>query len=412
MKERLRKSLRGQPKLLTLTLTHSERLDYTRSEWLAGGPGKLFLPFRYEGQEKGARLSYDVLGTQRLPAFLKAAITTEQYGCLLRAVNDVCATCIDRGIPTSDLWLEPEGVFVTAEGQPRFVLVPLAGNMSVQHGSPLSLLSWLGSARNVRMVVEEDLRHVSAVGDWAQRQSVFAPERFERFLAGELSPVAAAPAPRGQAGVTAASMPGLSDLRDSRREGDGASLPGIRARAALNPLDLLGDETVHMGPAPAVERVARRTFEVSSEASSSEPLGDASGDTSSLGSDSLGLARDDATTGAVDAEPSGDPGHGASPQPAATPVCLVRERDGLRLEVGRGPLSMGRSAKCDLHVGGNPSVSRVHATVSATGQGIAICDQGSANGTFVDGSRIESKVVCEVARGETFLLGDECFRVV
>lgn len=151
------------------------------------------------------------------------------------------------------------------------------------------------------------------------------------------------------------------------------------------------------------EELSRRTVRA---------LRDAPGDTSSLGSGPLGLGCDGAVVDGGGTAPSGDPDRGALPRPAAAPVSLVRERDGLRLEVGRGPLSMGRSATCDLHVGGNPSVSRVHATVSAAGRGIAVCDQGSANGTFVGGSRIEPRVACEVARGEAFALGDERFRVV
>ena len=63
-------------------------------------------------------------------------------------------------------------------------------------------------------------------------------------------------------------------------------------------------------------------------------------------------------------------------QGAATPV-----------EVTKDKVVVGREATCDLVVN-DGSVSRKHAIIERRGNGWAIVDQGSANGTFVDSQRV------------------------
>lgn len=139
------------------------------------GPGRGPSPFRYQGCEKGATLNYDVLGLVQLPQFVKAPLSSAQYESLLRQLCSVVALCVSQDVPTSGLWFDPEGVFVTPEGRLRFVLVPVSGYVKAQHSAPLELIGWLGSSAHVSMAVGESHRHVSAVGDWARRQSVFSP---------------------------------------------------------------------------------------------------------------------------------------------------------------------------------------------------------------------------------------------
>lgn len=176
--------MRAGPQLLRITLAKGRRLDYVHAEWLASGPSELLLTFLYVSQGAGAKLSYGVLGTQSLTSFLKSSLSCSQYRQLLRAVCPACVTCGAAGVPSSDLCLVPEEIFAAAEGNPRFALAPLSKRTLVGHGSPLSLLAWLGSTENVRMVLEEDERQALAVGDWARCQSLFSLEGFSNEPSG------------------------------------------------------------------------------------------------------------------------------------------------------------------------------------------------------------------------------------
>jgi predicted component of type VI protein secretion system len=53
------------------------------------------------------------------------------------------------------------------------------------------------------------------------------------------------------------------------------------------------------------------------------------------------------------------------------------------------PITVGRSSQCDFVVP-NAGVSRRHATISLAGGNCTIEDSGSANGTFVEGERLEA----------------------
>ena len=52
--------------------------------------------------------------------------------------------------------------------------------------------------------------------------------------------------------------------------------------------------------------------------------------------------------------------------------------------MGQGSFSLGRDPKCDVFLS-NMTVSRHHATITVDGTGATIKDEGSLNGTWVDG---------------------------
>ncbi len=81
--------------------------------------------------------------------------------------------------------------------------------------------------------------------------------------------------------------------------------------------------------------------------------------------------------------------------------------DGAALQVvplpGAGTLTIGRAAKCDIVIDSG-SVSRHHANL-LVGYDVEIEDEGSSNGTFVDGARTPTKVKVRLGIGMPFLIG-------
>lgn len=74
-----------------------------------------------------------------------------------------------------------------------------------------------------------------------------------------------------------------------------------------------------------------------------------------------------------------------------------------RLEVAGGEATVGRSHRCDLVIP-DPGMSRTHALVSVAGGRVLVQDLDSANGTFINGRRLEGEA--EVGEGDVLLLGE------
>src|SRR5512142_2857985 len=68
---------------------------------------------------------------------------------------------------------------------------------------------------------------------------------------------------------------------------------------------------------------------------------------------------------------------------------------------------LGRDAACEVVVD-DKSVSRRHALIERRGEGWALTDQGSANGTYLDGRRVAEAVLQD---GQQLRLGSVTFRV-
>ena len=112
----------------------------------------------------------------------------------------------------------------------------------------------------------------------------------------------------------------------------------------------------------------------------------------------LGALRDVLARGAHEAtserpgapRPSSPPVRGPRPVPGAR-WCLRSARAGVPDLVVVGPSAVvGKSSsKADLVIPGNPAISRAHCRICVLGDGtLTVEDLGSANGTFVNGTRI------------------------
>ncbi len=79
-----------------------------------------------------------------------------------------------------------------------------------------------------------------------------------------------------------------------------------------------------------------------------------------------------------------------------------------RIHIGRGDPSRDVLPELDLARDGaaEAGVSRMHAAVLATAQGIAVMDLESVNGTHVNGYRLPPNLPFALDDGDTLLLGD------
>lgn len=76
--------------------------------------------------------------------------------------------------------------------------------------------------------------------------------------------------------------------------------------------------------------------------------------------------------------------------------------------VGTSPLSIGRDSACSISVPTDPSLSRNHAQVYASGGVVFVADLGSSNGTRVNGQPIT--VPTQLMVGDLLTFGAQAFR--
>lgn len=81
----------------------------------------------------------------------------------------------------------------------------------------------------------------------------------------------------------------------------------------------------------------------------------------------------------------------ASASSTATPEPKLRDSTGQVLMLSEGSTSIGRES-ADITLTGESSVSRQHAILERKGEHVTIRDEGSTNGTYVNGVRIEGTV--------------------
>lgn len=80
------------------------------------------------------------------------------------------------------------------------------------------------------------------------------------------------------------------------------------------------------------------------------------------------------------------------------------------IEVSRYPFTLGRlTGSCDYVIVGNQYVSKRHATIVLRGGKTYLRDNGSANGTFIEGRRLRPDTDAELPSGACFQIGNEDF---
>lgn len=91
---------------------------------------------------------------------------------------------------------------------------------------------------------------------------------------------------------------------------------------------------------------------------------------------------------------------------------LVQVSTGDRFEFGSPSKRVGRSSKtAEYVIRSNINISRPHAEIWLRNNKPFIKDLGSANGTYVEGNKLESGVNTELKKGSKVMLADEAFMV-
>lgn len=89
--------------------------------------------------------------------------------------------------------------------------------------------------------------------------------------------------------------------------------------------------------------------------------------------------------------PGSDEDSGATRVRAAVPKYMLRGVSGAvfgKIFPITGPVAIGRAAECDISVQAE-EISRRHALVKPSGDGLSIEDLGSSNGTYINGRRVQ-----------------------
>ena len=97
--------------------------------------------------------------------------------------------------------------------------------------------------------------------------------------------------------------------------------------------------------------------------------------------------------------------------PTRTAFTVTRARDGRMAIVRKREATIGRSAKSDIHMGGNSDVSRKHAQIVVEGDAFLLTDLDSKNGTFVNGQRLASGHAATLHDGDKFALSGDVFTI-
>lgn len=106
---------------------------------------------------------------------------------------------------------------------------------------------------------------------------------------------------------------------------------------------------------------------------------------------------------------SSQPGAAATEEQPSCPYALVDERTGRRYPLHEGENLIGREGGDVLLV--DSTVSRRHAVITVSGNSLTITDQGSTNGTRVDGSPAPPGVAQGLQTGAVLQLGHVALRL-
>ena len=92
-------------------------------------------------------------------------------------------------------------------------------------------------------------------------------------------------------------------------------------------------------------------------------------------------------------------------------IHLIRRNTGTTYDVNL-PAMLGKGSRASVMIAGNRHISREHARITVEGEGIAITDNSSSNGTFVNERRLSANTPTRIVSGDVIRLANEEFEFV
>lgn len=92
-------------------------------------------------------------------------------------------------------------------------------------------------------------------------------------------------------------------------------------------------------------------------------------------------------------------------------VCIIRHKDGNRVQVLTDEFKIGKSSTCNYTVLGNGAISRCHVIILQKNHRVYVLDPNSTNGTYINGVILDKGKEYILNNGDTLQLADEEFDV-
>lgn len=413
MKVRIVRDWRSRSRTIKVTLTGKEKINYSLAEWLRQARLPFLPPFTYQLKGESAVFLYDITGAIKLKTFLKARISTDQYGRLIRSIADVMDTCTSQDASAENVLWNKRYIYMNQpDSLPLFVLVPGKG-LAQGRPSAHDLMMYLSESSRIHFPNEEDKAKVEIVRDYIWRNPTFSSVAMRDWML-----------TRGVIGKQEADLD-LASLSEART-GDAvssedfsasgtASLERTQAGQASHKVD--NGQNWAAWAALAWDPVQTMAGGGSQAGGSGSSFDDAAStpivDSSSLTSSGVGVSGARGFATGAFAAPS--PPEATSPSDTAPlPTFIIRRvSDGMSVRLSAYQASIGRSQRADASFSGTNTMSRVHAWVEYVGpDSFALVDNKAPNGTFIRGVRLPSGSRTILKSGSVFSLSSVEFQVI
>ena len=170
---------------LQVTPQRGESLDIKSAEWLMKLNSELMLPLDYDPEKAHTNklvLAYDITGHTPLKKRLIKVWSQESYYTVLEGIERVCAECASGTRLIERVLFDIDHIYLTEDGEPRFVYVPLNGvAYDATQNSPLLVIGAL-AGRRLRFDSAACTAISASMRQWVMSKSVFSPNDFRNFL--------------------------------------------------------------------------------------------------------------------------------------------------------------------------------------------------------------------------------------
>jgi len=384
--------------LLQVQLDKKDTFNYVMAKHLSENRLDGLLSFTFDEDSATPDLFYRITGLAPLKTLLSTKLSLAQFRSLLNQIAMLLDALTLNDMPEKNVLFEPENIYTRLEDfSLQFIYLPL-DSQPVKERAVLDLLTYL--AHGASFVIEEDKRSADDFMDFIKRQSVFSLVDLKTYL-GINDPLTRTTGPMGTP-ATAAPVDNNAvqpTLRPRRRTGRDfvSELTGVQTKGqrlesqslAQNVLSAISDELV-TGPVVPGNDPPRAQ-------------GAVSGTTSPERLVIQNVQQVDSGRG---------PAVWAAPVQGQKRFVLIRKSDGMTWALNPPVVSIGRSMSAQLQVSDSTMVSRIHAILYIENGLVSLEDNGSSNGTLVNGYRLTPRQRVRVGSGDSITLGNQVFQLL